>query len=173
VKSFVIRLLATVLVCAAAQVAAKPPVVGQPAPPFEVTTFDGQKISLADLRGQVVILNLWATWCLPCREELPLLDGYDRLRESAGLRVVAVTVDGDIPPSMMKRFGTHLAMKLGKRMRGNYRILEGVPTNYVIDRAGVLRYAKARAFDVDSLNAVLVPLLNERAPPPPAAIAAR
>src|SRR3954469_16245047 len=59
----------------AAAATARPPVVGEPAPSFEVTYFDGTKVSLADLRGEVVILNFWATWCAPCREELPLLDG--------------------------------------------------------------------------------------------------
>jgi cytochrome c biogenesis protein CcmG/thiol:disulfide interchange protein DsbE len=167
------RLFAAGVACTAAPAMAKRPVVGQPAPPFEVTTFDGQKISLADLRGDVVILNFWATWCVPCREELPLLDAYYKIRESAGLRVVAVTTEDSAPLSALKPLAAHLTMKLARRMRGNYQILEGVPTNYVIDRAGVLRYAKAAAFDVDSLNAVLVPLLNEQPPPPAAAIAAR
>jgi thiol-disulfide isomerase/thioredoxin len=159
--------------CAMAPAAANQPVVGQPAPPFEVTTLDGEKISLADLRGDVVILNFWATWCGPCRAELPLLDAYYKIRESAGLRVVAVTTEDSAPLSALKPLAAHLKMKLARRMRGNYHILEGVPTNYVIDRAGVLRYARAAAFDVDSLNALLVPLLNERPPMPPAGLASR
>ena len=167
------RLLAAALACAAVPSPAKRPIVGQPAPPFEVTTFDGQKISLADLRGEVVILNFWATWCAPCRTELPLLDSYYKLRESAGLRVVAVTTEDSVAPSLLKPLAARLRMKLARRMRGNYAPLAGLPTNYVIDRAGVLRYAEAGAFDLDSLNALLVPLLNERPPPPPAETAAR
>jgi cytochrome c biogenesis protein CcmG/thiol:disulfide interchange protein DsbE len=174
VKSLVmsVRLLVAALVCATVPAAARPK-VGQPAPPFEVTTFDGQKITLADLRGQVVIVNIWATWCVPCRNELPLLDAYEKIRGDAGLRVVAVTTEDSVPLSALKPLAAHLTMKLAPRMRSNYQILEGVPTNYVIDRAGVLRYAKAEAFDLDSLIALLVPLLNERAPPPPAAIAVK
>lgn len=156
----------------AGPVAAKRPVVGQPAPPFEVTTFDGEKISLADLRGDVVILNFWATWCGPCREELPLLDTYYKLRKDVGLRVVAVTTEDSVPPYMLKPLAARLTMKLARHMRGNYAPLEGVPTNYVIDRAGVLRYAKADAFDLDTLNEVLVPLLNEMPPPPTTTVAA-
>jgi hypothetical protein len=64
-------------------------------------------------------------------------------------------------------------MIFARGLHGPYRPSEGLPTNYVIDRAGVLRYAKSGAFDLDKLNELLVPLLNERAPPPPAAIAAR
>ena len=61
-------------------------------------------------------------------------------------------------------------MTFARNLRGPYEPTTGIPTNYVIDRAGVLRYAKANAFDLDELNALLVPLLNE-APPPPAAAA--
>jgi cytochrome c biogenesis protein CcmG/thiol:disulfide interchange protein DsbE len=149
----------------AAAATARPPVVGEPAPSFEVTYFDGTKVSLADLRGEVVILNFWATWCAPCREELPLLDGYSKLRQDAGLRVVAVTTEDSVPPYKLKPLAARLTMKLARRMHGNYAPLAGVPTNYVIDRAGVLRYAEAGAFDLDSLNELLVPLLNQKTPP--------
>ena len=54
----------------------KLPTVGEPAPNFELTTFDGQKIRLSDLKGHVVVLNFWATWCGPCKRELPLLSAY-------------------------------------------------------------------------------------------------
>jgi thiol-disulfide isomerase/thioredoxin len=75
-----------------------------------------------------LILNFWATWCAPCKEELPLLDTYFRIDEKAGLRVLAV------------------------------------PTNFIIDRNGVLRYAKAGALTLDDLNTLLVPLLREPEP---------
>jgi cytochrome c biogenesis protein CcmG/thiol:disulfide interchange protein DsbE len=158
---------------AVAPAVAKQPIVGQPAPPFEVTTLDGEKVTLADLRGQVVILNFWATWCVPCRTELPLLDGYYRLRENAGLRVVAVTTEDSAPLYALRPLAARLKMKLARRMRGNYAPLGGIPTNYVIDRAGILRYAKAAAFDVDSLNVLLVPLLKEPAPPTPPVLVAK
>lgn len=58
--------------------------VGRPAPDFEVTLIDGSKVTLASLRGQVVVLNFWATWCVPCRAELPLLDGYYRHTSNTG-----------------------------------------------------------------------------------------
>jgi thiol-disulfide isomerase/thioredoxin len=166
------RLLVAALVCATAPATARPK-VGQPAPPFEVTTFDGQKITLTDLRGEVVIVNIWATWCVPCREELPLLDAYQKIRGNVGLRVVAVTTEDSVPLSALKPLAAHLTMKLARRLRGNYQILGGVPTNYVIDRAGVLRYAKAEAFDLDSLNALLVPLLNEPVRSAPPVLAAK
>ncbi len=174
-KSFVmtVRLLAAAFVCATAPAAARSPVVGQPAPPFEVTTFDGQKINLADLRGDVVVLNFWATWCGPCRRELPLLEGYESMRKDVGLRVLAVSWDESASIFALKRFAGALKMTFARGIRGPYRPTTGIPTNYVIDRAGVLRYAKAGAFDLDGLNELLVPLLNEPVPPPPTSIAAK
>ena len=58
--------------------AAKELKVGQPAPPIEVTLADGTKTTIAEHRGEVILVNFWATWCMPCRVELPLLDAYNR-----------------------------------------------------------------------------------------------
>jgi cytochrome c biogenesis protein CcmG, thiol:disulfide interchange protein DsbE len=141
--------------------------LGQPAPPFSGSTFDGEEISFDQLRGNVVILNFWATWCAPCRIEMPLLDGYLRAREKNGLRVLAVTTDANrLPRSFRAKLDGVTAMPLLRTFRGDYApIGRVIPTNFIIDRAGVVRYAKAAAMDLDSLNEVLVPLLNEPAPP--------
>ncbi|MEE8439779.1 MAG: TlpA disulfide reductase family protein [Micropepsaceae bacterium] len=146
--------------------AAQQPVVGAPAPPFSGVTLDGEKISFDAMRGNVVVLNFWATWCAPCRVELPLLESYLRAREQNGLRVVAVTVDADrVPSRAIRKVQDALTLPLLQKFEGEYApIGRAVPTNYVIDRAGVIRYAAADAFDLDTLNEILVPLLNE-APP--------
>jgi thiol-disulfide isomerase/thioredoxin len=165
-RAFSLGLLALILAgLGAAPVQAARPVVGGPAPNFEVTALDGTKVSLADLKGQVVVLNFWATWCGPCKQELPLLDGYYRIQKPAGLSVFAVTAEDSLPLSRLKPVAAAMAIPMVRHLKGPYGVMEGVPTNYVIDRAGVLRYAKAGAFDLDQLNALLVPLL--RAPPPP------
>ena len=135
--------------------------VGQPAPDAELTLIDGSKVHLADLRGQVVVLNFWATWCGPCKTELPLLDGYYRLRRPAGLRVFAITTEGSLPLYRLKPVFERLAIPSAWRIRGPYAATGALPTNYVIDRSGTIRYAKAGAFDLDELNALLVPLLRE------------
>lgn len=152
--------------------AAPPPadtIVGQPAPNFEVTLMDGSKVTLASLRGQVVVLNFWATWCVPCRTELPLLDGFYRRTSAHGLRVFAITTEDSVPASRMKPLFAAMAITPARRIKGKYPLIgNAVPTNYIIDRAGVVRYAKAAALDLDDLNATLIPLLRE-APPAPAA----
>ena len=159
---------AVALLWTAAPAAAGRIVVGQPAPDTELTLLDGSKVALSSLRGQVVLLNFWATWCVPCRVELPLLDQYYRRTEKHGLRVFAITTEGSVPAYRMKPLFAALAITPAKRVKGEYANVRAVPTNYIIDRAGIVRYAAASAFDLDDLNRLLIPLLKE-APPAGAA----
>ena len=138
--------------------------VGAIAPPFELTLMDGTKVSSADLRGQVVVLNFWATWCVPCRAELPLLDRYYEIQKARGLRVFAITTEDSVPLYQLKKLFAVMHIQPARKIKGKYDTLGGVPTNYIIDRAGRIRYAKAAAFDLDALNKELVPLLVEPVP---------
>jgi thiol-disulfide isomerase/thioredoxin len=146
------------------QIAHANPKVGAIAPDARFETVTGQKFDLASLRGQVVIINFWATWCVPCRQELPLLDAYYRAQKDYGLVVLAATTEDSVPEYQLKKLFGIMAITPLRRLKGPYAPLEGVPTNYVIDRAGVVRYAEAGAFTLESLNDVLVPLLRQ-APP--------
>lgn len=144
--------------------AAKTLKVGDTAPDFELTMIDGGKVHLSDLRGQVVVLNFWATWCVPCRTELPLLDTYYRIQAPHGLKVFAIATEDSLPPGRLKPLFAKMAIPSARRIKGPYAVMGGLPTNYVIDRNGVVRYAKAGAFNLDELNATLVPLLDQAMP---------
>ena len=112
---------AAVAFCVAAPATrADPPasVVGRPAPPAELTLIDGSKVKLADLRGEVVVLNFWATWCGPCRHELPLLDGYYRMQKRHGLRVFAIATEDSVPAFRMKPLFAALAITPARRVKG-------------------------------------------------------
>jgi thiol-disulfide isomerase/thioredoxin len=148
-----------------AAAAAAQPKPGMPAPEAELTLIDGTKLKLSEMRGDVVVLNIWATWCVPCRTELPLLDRYYAMQKAHGLRVYALTTDDSAPLYQMKKLFAVLSIQPTRKIKGPYGPIDnGVPSNYVIDRAGMLRYAKAGAFDLDDLNRELVPLLNEPRP---------
>ncbi len=166
----VLRLAAlavAVMAIAGSPLHAERAVVGKPAPSFVLRLVDGGNVTSESLRGKVVVLNYWATWCVPCKRELPLLDAYYRATEQHGLRVFAITTEDSIPMSKLKPLRAVMAIPFVARMRGDYGILKGVPTNYVIDRQGVVRHAKAAALDLDDLNNILIPLLQEAAPPTP------
>jgi cytochrome c biogenesis protein CcmG/thiol:disulfide interchange protein DsbE len=152
--------------------AAKPR-VGDPAPHYVVHTFDKQEIDSATLKRQVVIINRWAMWCGPCKRELPELDVYYRAHAKEGLRVFAVTVDDSVSDHALTPLSSVLAFPLAHSVHGGFPEMEGVPTNYVIDRNGVIRYAAAAAFDAAKLDEVIGPLLAEPAMPTGASVAAR
>ena len=137
--------------------------VGKPAPEATLTMLDGTLVKLSSLRGQVVVLTYWATWCAPCRVELPLLDRYYRIQANNGLRVFAVTTEDSLPAKQLKPLFSALAITPVRKIRGPYDY-DAVPTNIIIDRAGVVRYAKAGALELEDMNEQLVPLLSERAP---------
>jgi len=158
-------LILVLLGAAATPASAVDPRVGEPAPDFQLTLVDGAHVRLSELRGQVVVLNFWATWCVPCRTELPLLDGYYRIMLPHGLRVFAATTEDSVPLYQLRRVFAAMAIGAVRDIHGPYHPIQGaVPTNFVIDRAGRVRYAASGAFNLDALNHILVPLLNEPAP---------
>lgn len=149
------------LATAPSKAAQSAPAINAPAPDFELTLVDGGKVTLADLKGQVVVLNFWATWCVPCRTELPTLDAYYAIQKKHGLRVFAITTEDSVPLGRLKKLFAALTIQSVRKIKGKYGPLTGVPTNFIIDRSGKLRYAKAGALDLDALNRLIVPLLNE------------
>jgi cytochrome c biogenesis protein CcmG, thiol:disulfide interchange protein DsbE len=123
------------------------PEVGQPAPSYSAESLDGAAVDLAALKGKVVLLNVWATWCAPCREEIPFLQTlYDRHRGD-GFEVIGVSTDTRGQDEAIREFAADFRMTYpiwrdpDERVQTLFFAL-GVPASYLIDREGVLRWKR-------------------------------
>lgn len=123
---------------------ASPPLVeGQPAPEFQLETFEGSRLSLSDLKGRGVVLNFWASWCGPCRQEAELLETAWQREQDLGITFLGVAHLDQLPAA--KRFLEEFNITyLNGRDKGNsisrqYDLL-GVPETYFIDSEGILVY---------------------------------
>jgi len=116
-------------------------VIGKPAPPLVLHTLDGRSISSRDLLGKVVILTFWATWCAPCREELPLLSAYAARHAQQGLEVLGFSLDGpeELPAVRQVAAGLNFPVGLlGSAWAGEYGRMWRIPVSFTIDRGGLL-----------------------------------
>ena len=119
--------------------------VGAPAPTYAAETVEGTPIALADLKGKVVLLNIWATWCKPCREEIPALETLFQRHRAAGLEVIGVSIDAPSEGARLRPFVTELGASYplwhdpDDRVSSTFLAL-GVPASYLIDRDGILRW---------------------------------
>lgn len=113
--------------------------IGSLAPEFELAGPDGSRVRLSDLRGQVVLLNFWATWCVPCRAEMPLIEEAYRRRQAEGF--VALGIDFDEPADLVTAFAEELGLSFpllldpGGLVQRQYRVV-GYPSTVVVDREG-------------------------------------
>lgn len=121
--------------------------VGATAPQLEARTLDGQPVSLATLRDAPVLLNVWATWCHPCRDEIPVLEALHRQYDPRGLKVVGVTIDdagaGPEIRSFAREFGVTYAIwhDADQRVMPAFNVI-GVPTTFLIGRDGRVLWRK-------------------------------
>ena len=127
--------------CASSLALANALAIGQPAPPLVLHTLDGKSIGTRDLLGQVVIVTFWATWCEPCREELPLFSSYAVRHAQEGLRVLGFSLDGPETLPKVRDVAASLSFPvglLGSAYAGGYGRVWQLPVTFVIDRAGHL-----------------------------------
>jgi cytochrome c biogenesis protein CcmG/thiol:disulfide interchange protein DsbE len=136
---FIIVLL--VVLAIAVRTRGAPPLASGSAPDFTVTTFDGETYSLADLKGKPVVLNFWASWCIPCRDEAPALQRAWETYRDRGLIVLGidyVDTEADAKKFIAEFNQTYPnGPDLGTRIAQSFRI-SGVPETYFIDREGKL-----------------------------------
>jgi peroxiredoxin len=117
------------------------PAIGHPAPDFKLTAVNGEAFSLAELRGMPVVLNFWATWCPPCREELPELQAAsERLTGQVAIVGVNQAEDPERVRGFVSDLGLTFEMPLDERavVSQEYRV-RSLPTTFFIDRSGVIR----------------------------------
>lgn len=142
------RLRVSVLVAALAwlgllPLAAAADIVGKPAPDFALRSMKGPSLRLSEHLGEVVVINFWATWCGPCRQEMPLLDALYGKYQLAGLTLLSVNIDESVEP----------AIEMAQTLKVSYPVLfdarkevsrayevSAMPLTVLVDRAGVVRY---------------------------------
>jgi thiol-disulfide isomerase/thioredoxin len=139
---------------------------GSPAQSFEVPRIDGRTDSLAKHRGQVVLLNLWATWCPPCREEMPALERFSR---EHARDVVVLSVDqgesAEAALAFTKKFGVTFPVLVDEQQQYG-RAYEGIglPTSVVVGRDGHVVKGIDGAMTLEQMRAAVAPALAQSAP---------
>lgn len=136
-----LALLLALAGCGGADGPSPAPEVGSPAPAYSAVSLQGDSVSLAGLRGEAVLLNVWATWCHPCREEIPALQALHERYKGQGLQVVGVSVDAGGEEANVREFANSFGVTYPiwldpqERVSSTFRTL-GVPSTFLIDREG-------------------------------------
>lgn len=157
------------------------PLIGRSAPSFSLTTLDQQSFQPQDMRGQVWLLNVWATWCVACRAEHPLLVEFSRANQVAIVGLSYKELQGQAAQDSRTSPEQKLALAreqslrwlarhgdpyvttvldLDGRVGMNYGVY-GVPETYVIDRAGVIRHKQVGALTPALLQEAILPLVKQ------------
>jgi thiol-disulfide isomerase/thioredoxin len=143
-------------------------VVGRPLPDMRLTALNGTKgVRLGDYRGKVVLLDVWASWCAPCKTELPMLDDMAGRLKSKGIEIVAVSVDDNREDAeeflrSRRKWSIKLAHDPDGKLPGKLQPPK-MPSSYIVDRDGVIRHMNAgfENGDVQKLESRLVKLAAE------------
>jgi cytochrome c biogenesis protein CcmG/thiol:disulfide interchange protein DsbE len=143
------------------------PTAGTP-PDFTLALFPGydggygEAVTLSDLKGQVVIVNFWASWCIPCRDEAPLLEATWRRYRDQGIVLIGVGYNDTEPEALKYLAEFDITYPNGPDRRGvisqRYRV-QGVPETFFVDRAGQIRHVEIGPLTAAKLQAALEPLL--------------
>ena len=140
------------------------PTARDPAPSFELAPLDGQKLQLSTLRGQIVLVDFWATWCGPCRDEAPKLVELQHKYAARGLRVIGISMDDDAAPvrTFYAQHRLNYPVALGDAaLAERFGRVLGMPAKFLIDRQGRIASKHAGAVDFGLLERELQELLSE------------
>jgi peroxiredoxin len=144
----------------------KTAVIGKPAPDFTLVDRQGKTWSLSELEGQVVFINFWATWCPPCREEMPSLQRLYTLLPKDRFKMLSVLNRDD--PSLADRFAAKFSITIPilddqKDIVGQLYGLTGVPETFIVDKQGVLRekYIGPAQWDSPGFIQLMIKYINQ------------
>jgi len=163
-----LALVALTLLLAACQSKSAPPTPGaatEPVavPPLELTDLEGNTVSLAALKGKVVIIDFWATWCPPCREAIPDLIDLKKQYGAKGLEVVGISLDDNgsrILPRFVHDFGINYPVVIGsEEIAAAFGGILGLPTTFIVDRDGMIRSHFMGYIDHKRMEAAVTGLL--------------
>lgn len=145
-------------------VSAAPVKVDYPAPSLSLTDLEGVTRSLSDYRGQVLLVNMWATWCPPCREEMPTLESFYRDHRDRGFVIIGVN-DGDLAIDVrdfVNAYGLTFPVWLDPSYLSESAFnTMNLPSSFVIDRQGQVRLQWVGGIDREKLEQYVVPIIKE------------
>lgn len=141
-----------------------PQVIAQPAPELTLSDLEGNLVSLSDFLGQVVLLNNWATWCPPCREEMPEFQAYYEDHQGDGFQIIAV--EAGQPAGQVRAFAEGLGLSFLVLLDPEQVSLSkfhstSLPNTWVIDRTGQLRLTWLGSINGATLEEYVTPILKE------------
>ena len=140
--------------------------VSYPAPELTLSDVEGVSRSLIDYRGQVVLVNLWATWCPPCKEEMPTLQAYFNKHKKQGFTIIAIN-DGDPTPDVLQ-FVKDYALTFPVWLDPTYSATEqafktlNLPSSYIVDRTGTIRLMWVGGISRPMLDRYVTPIITEK-----------
>jgi cytochrome c biogenesis protein CcmG/thiol:disulfide interchange protein DsbE len=138
----------------------------QKAPNFSLKTADGKTVELARLKGKVVLVNFWATWCGPCRKEMPDFVEVYKQKKSKGLEIVSISLDREgwkVVIPFVKQYGINFPVVVGNaELADAYGGMEYIPTTFIVDRSGMIVDKHIGMMPKQLLEQKLQPLLKDQ-----------